>query len=62
MQVAEKIYGGDHSLVALRHASGAAMVAKVTAAEAVAISPGQELAIGWEADHCRALDPQPELG
>jgi putative spermidine/putrescine transport system ATP-binding protein len=59
VQVEEKIYGGDHSLVALRHASGAAMIAKVTAAEAVDISPGQQLAIGWESTHCRALDPQP---
>ena len=59
VQVEEKIYGGDHSLVALRHASGAAMVAKVTASEAVDISPGQQLAIGWESTHCRALDPQP---
>ena len=59
VQVEEKIYGGDHSLVALRHASGAAMVAKVTAAEAVEISPGQQLTIGWQSAHCRALDPQP---
>jgi putative spermidine/putrescine transport system ATP-binding protein len=59
VKVVEKIYGGDHSLVALRHASGTAMVARVTAAEAIDISPGQQLAIGWDSAHCRALDPQP---
>ena len=57
VEVAEIIYGGDHSMIRLRRPAGADLIAKVVAAEAEGVALGQKLEVGWQAGHCRALDP-----
>ena len=57
LEVAEIIYGGDHSMVRLKRPSGADMMARVVAAEAEGLRLGEQLEVGWDNGHCRALDP-----
>jgi putative spermidine/putrescine transport system ATP-binding protein len=57
VEVAEIIYGGDHSMLRLSRAGGPDLMAKVVAAEAEGVQLGERLEIGWRAAHCRALDP-----
>jgi putative spermidine/putrescine transport system ATP-binding protein len=56
-EVAEIIYGGDHSMIRIARAGGGQLMAKVVAAEAENIRLGDNLEVGWATAHCRALDP-----
>ena len=56
--VEEIVYGGDHSMIRLTRPAGDKLVAKVVAAEAETIGVGDDLEIGWQPSHCRALDPR----
>jgi len=56
-EVAEIIYGGDHSMIRVGRAGGGELIVKAVAAEAKGIRVGERLEIGWQTAHCRALDP-----
>ena len=56
--VEEIVYGGDHSMIRLTRPAGDKLVAKLVAAEAETIGLGDDLEIGWQPSHCRALDPR----
>jgi len=55
LDVREMIYFGDHLRVILA-AAGAEMMAKAPIDQAAGLSPGDSVAVTWEARHCRALD------
>ena len=56
-QVLETIYHGDHMRVRLKVCGKDDFIIKIPHANNIdAISAGSELAIGWAAEHCRALD------
>ena len=60
-QVEELIYHGDHVRTRLVLPGVRGFVVKVpNAAGAVPLAPGASVALGWNADDCRALDPLPE--
>lgn len=56
-EVVEIIYGGDHSMIRIARRGGGELMAKAVAAEAEDIRLGDQLDIGWDTAHCRALDP-----
>ena len=56
VEVGEIIYGGDHSMIRLTRPAGDDLMAKAGAAEAAGVTLGDRLDIGWETEHCRALD------
>jgi putative spermidine/putrescine transport system ATP-binding protein len=55
--VLETIYHGDHRRVRARLRGNAEFVPKVGGDQELA--PGTRLTLGWQADHCRALDAMP---
>ncbi len=57
VEVAEIIYSGDHSMVRMLVPGQDDLVAKVPAAAGDDLAVGDGLEIGWDAAHCRALDP-----
>ena len=56
VDVGEIIYGADHSMIRLTRTTGDDLMAKAGAAEAAGVTLGDRLDIGWETEHCRALD------
>jgi putative spermidine/putrescine transport system ATP-binding protein len=56
-RVEEPIYHGDHVRLRLAACGCDAILVKVPASRAAALSPGAEIAIGWHIEDCRALAP-----
>ena len=56
-EVLETIYHGDHKRVRARLQGNAEFILKVGGDQYLA--PGTRLTLGWQADHCRALDAMP---